>query len=323
MEVKQLVIGTRGSNLALAQAEQVAAMLREHHPGLSVELNIIKTKGDHILDVALSAVGDKGLFVKEIEVALLNGEVDLAVHSGKDLPSVIPDGLILTAFPKRVDPRDVIILPQQGISPSSSGSSEPPSVLPVLPMGARVGTSSLRRSCQIRALRPDLELLDVRGNVNTRLSKLDGGEYDALLLASAGLERLGLGDRRSEMLPIEIFLPAVSQGALIIEAREHDTQTLQLLSALNDEETHVTVQAERAFLHRLEGGCQVPIAAYAQLQGENVFLRGLVGSLDGKTIIRGERTGPASDPKAVGIDLAEELIGRGADTILADLRTSC
>ncbi len=323
---EHIVIGTRGSKLALVQAEYVAATLRHLYPDLEVELRIISTKGDRILDVALSAVGDKGLFVKEIEVALMNGEIDLAVHSGKDLPSVTPDGLKLAAFPKRVDPRDVLILPQptaNASQPSTDTPQPPPTSLDDIPKGAKIGTSSLRRACQLRSIRPDLELLDVRGNVDTRLSKLDMGQYDALVLAAAGLERLGLSNRISYQLPPDVLLPAVAQGALIIEARADDTETLNLLKALDDMHTRAAVLAERAFLHRLEGGCQVPIAAYAEM-GDNdyLYLRGLVGSLDGKTIIRGEKTGSSSDAAIVGKTLAEELISKGAEPILAELRTA-
>lgn len=318
---ESIVIGTRGSKLAMTQTEQVAATLRAHHPDLLVELRIISTRGDRILDVALSEVGDKGLFVKELEVALMNKEVDLAVHSGKDLPSFTPPELSLVAFPKRVDPRDVVILPR---SASSNGDqSAVHSSLDVLPQGACVGTSSLRRASQIRALRPDLKLVNVRGNVDTRLNKLDSGEFDAIILASAGLERLGLGERRSLFLSSDDILPAVAQGALIIEARADDARVHALLSFLDDPDTRTAVLAERAFLRRLEGGCQVPIAAYAQIEPDGaVRLRGLVGSLDGTIIIRGERTGSASDAETIGTDLAEELLGRGADRILEAIQQS-
>lgn len=324
MRDQHIVIGTRGSKLALVQAEYIAATLRHLYPDLEIELRIISTKGDRILDVALSAVGDKGLFVKEIEVALMNGEIDLAVHSGKDLPSVTPDGLKLAAFPKRVNPRDVLILPQPIADTSQPATDAPqPTSLDDIPKGARIGTSSLRRACQLRSLRPDLELLDVRGNVDTRLSKLDSGQYDALVLAAAGLERLGLSNRISYQLPPEVLLPAVAQGALIIETRADDTETLNLLKSLDDMHTRAAVLAERSFLHRLEGGCQVPIAAYAEMgDDDSLYLRGLVGSLDGKTIIRGEKTGSSSDAAILGKTLAEELISKGAEPILAELRTA-
>jgi hydroxymethylbilane synthase len=314
---RSLIIGTRGSKLALVQSEQMAASLRQCHPGLSVELRIISTKGDRVLDVALSRVGDKGLFVKELEVALQQGEVDLAVHSGKDLPSLIPDDLTLAAFPRRVDPRDALVLPRR------NGQAAPtPASLDVLPRGAIVGTSSLRRACQLRALRPDLQLRDVRGNVDTRLRKLDEGEYDALVLAAAGLTRLGLADRISLALPSDVLLPAVAQGALAIEARHDDESTLELLAALDDPDTRTAVLAERACLRRLEGGCQVPIAAHAEVQpGSNSFrLRGLVGALDGSQMIRAEREGSRDDPESAGLALADELLDMGAADVLAEHR---
>lgn len=320
---ERMMIGTRGSKLAMVQAEFIAAELRRHHPGLDVELRIISTKGDRVLDVALSAVGDKGLFVKEIEVALLDGEVDLAVHSGKDLPSVNPDGLVLAAFPTRVDPRDVLIFPQKG-SEAPSISTTQDALLDCLPHGATIGTSSLRRACQLRALRPDLSLVDVRGNVDTRLSKLDSGQFDALVLAAAGLKRLGLEERASVLLPTDVLLPAVAQGALIIEARADDAATLERLAVLNDSQSRAAVLAERAFLHRLEGGCQVPIAAHATINesGHEIHLRGLVGSLDGTRVLRGERVGGVDDATTLGRTLADELLHQGAEDILAELRTA-
>lgn len=339
--MNKLVIGTRGSKLALTQSEMMAAALRAAHPGLEVELQIITTKGDRILDVALSAVGDKGLFVKELEIALLDRAVDLAVHSGKDLPSLVPDGLTLAAFPQRADARDVVVLPQ------AAGAADAPAVdaaLSLLPQGARVGTSSLRRACQLRALRPDLQLLDVRGNVDTRLRKLLEGQYDALILAAAGLGRLGIwdwgvpqeggADEASAAaqfpitvipIPATVMLPAVAQGALAIEARADDPATLQLLAVLDDPATRAAALAERAFLRRLEGGCQVPIAAFAErIAGEagapDLRLAGLVGSLDGATMVRDTLLGSSADPETIGTTLAEQLLARGADAILAELR---
>jgi hydroxymethylbilane synthase len=314
---RPVIIGTRGSKLALVQAEQVAADLRRLHPGLDVELRIISTQGDRVLDVPLSQVGDKGLFVKEIEVALLQGEVDLAVHSGKDLPSLLPDGLMLAVFPHRVDPRDALVLPR------SVDSSNIPASLDVLPQGAVVGTSSLRRACQLRALRPDLDLRDVRGNVDTRLRKLDEGQYDALVLASAGLQRLGLGERISARLPTDVMLPAVAQGALAIEARTDDSHTLNLLSVLDDRETRIAVLAERACLRRLEGGCQVPIAVYTEVQSQasSFMLRGLVGAVDGSVVVRDEHTGSVDDPEAAGLALAEKLLSQGAANLLTEEHT--
>jgi hydroxymethylbilane synthase len=314
----------------------MAAALRAAHPGLSVELQIITTKGDRILDVALSAVGDKGLFVKELEQALLDHEVDLCVHSCKDLPSAVPDGLTLAAFPPRADPRDTLVV--------NAGLSLAPADLPKgenaqfsilnLPAGSVVGTSSLRRASQIRAVRPDLALRDVRGNVDTRLRKLAEGQYDALVLASAGLDRLGFTDAaidgprhfeavgaRFVSLPIppDQMLPSVAQGILAIECRTDDELTISLLAALDHAPSRSAALAERAFLGRLEGGCQVPIAASATLAGDSLHLRGLVGSLDGTTLIVGDLAGDLADPAAIGVALAEDLLSRGAAEILAEI----
>jgi hydroxymethylbilane synthase len=321
---RSLILGTRGSKLALAQSEMMAATLRARHPGLTVELRVISTQGDRVLDVALSAVGDKGLFVKELEQALLDNEVDFCVHSGKDLPSQLPAGLTLVAFPERADPRDVVVMPVGALTQLPEGATSP------LRHGAVVGTSSLRRACQLRAQRPDLELRDVRGNVDTRLRKLAEGQYEALVLAAAGLVRLGLlgtdGTLTSDgvsfvahPLAPELMLPAVAQGALAIECRADDATTLELLTPLDHAPTRAAALAERAFLRRLEGGCQVPIAAFATYQGEQVHLRGLVGSLDGTTIVQGERYSTPADVEAMGTALAEELIAQGAERILAEL----
>jgi hydroxymethylbilane synthase len=319
--MSKLILGTRGSKLALAQSEMIAAQLRALHPGLEVELQVISTKGDRVLDVALSAVGDKGLFVKELEQALLDRAVDLCVHSCKDLPSVVPDGLALAAFPERADARDVLVV---------RGTDQV--TLSALPQGAIVGTSSLRRAAQIRALRPDLELRDVRGNVDTRLRKLAEGQYEALILAAAGIYRLGLLGEGGRLVsdgvafvatPIgaEQMLPAVAQGTLAIECRADDERTLALLAPLDHASTRAAALAERAFLRRLEGGCQVPIAAHATVSGDAVTLRGLVASLDGATIVRGEQSAADADAEALGFGLAEELIGQGAADILAALAT--
>lgn len=303
----RLVVGTRGSKLALTQAEMVAADLRRLHPGLTVDLTIISTKGDRILDRALSAVGDKGLFVTELEQALSEGSVDLAVHSGKDLPSFQPADLVLAAFPQRADPRDALIVPGGGR-------------LDDLKPGAVVGSSSLRRACQLQALRPDLVIRNVRGNVDTRLRKLHDGEYDALILACAGLDRLGLAEHISQRIEAEQMLPAVAQGALAIEARKDDPRTRELLAVLDHAETRAAVLAERALLRRLEGGCQVPIAAFGEVTGSTLRLRGLVGSLDGRQIVRAELTGNVAEPEALGAALAEELLTLGAQSILEEIR---
>jgi hydroxymethylbilane synthase len=326
----RLILGTRGSKLALTQSEMMAAALRAAHPGLTVELQIITTKGDRILDVALSAVGDKGLFVKELEQALLNHEVDLCVHSCKDLPSEVPDGLTLAAFPPRADPRDTLVVPALSIEPADYAQY---SVLN-LPTGAVVGTSSLRRASQIRAVRPDLTLRDVRGNVDTRLRKLAEGQYDALVLASAGLDRLSFTDAAidgprpftavdarfvSLPIPTDQMLPSVAQGILAIECRADDALTIGLLAALDHAPSRAAALAERALLGRLEGGCQVPIAASATLEGDTLHLRGLVGSLDGTTLITGDLVGDLADPAAIGVALAEDLLARGAAEILAEI----
>lgn len=318
----KLILGTRGSKLALTQSEMIAAQLRALHPGLEVELKIISTKGDRILDVALSAVGDKGLFVKELEQALLANEVDFCVHSSKDLPSLIPDGLTLAAFPERNDPRDVIVTPLR--------AEGEPVGLDALRQGAVVGTSSLRRGCQLRALRPDLDLHDVRGNVDTRLRKLAEGQYEALVLATAGIKRLGLmgpdgrvtsdgAEFQAWPIPAEQMLPAVTQGTLAIECRADDEATIALLAVLDHAPSRASALAERAFLRRLEGGCQVPIGAYAVLDSDTLTLRGMVGSLDGLTIVRGERAGASADAETLGTALADDLIAQGASAILAEL----
>ncbi len=311
----QLFIGTRGSQLALVQAQQVAADLRQHHPDLAVQLEIIHTTGDRVLDVALTKVGDKGLFVKELEHALLEGRVQLAVHSCKDLPSLLPEGLGLAAFPPRANPHDALVLPLA----APALALPPNNPLDLLPAGAVVGTSSLRRAAQLQALRPDLHIETVRGNVNTRLSKLDRGQYAALILAAAGLERLGMGSRISALLPADLMLPAVAQGILAIEIRSDDHATAERLTVLDDPPARVAALAERALLRRLEGGCQVPIAAYAELLPNNdqFRLRGLVAALDGSTIIRGEQIGSITAPEQVGIALAEQLIAQGAHRLLA------
>ncbi|MDY0973178.1 hydroxymethylbilane synthase [Siccibacter turicensis] len=303
---KVIRIATRQSPLALWQAHYVKQRLMDSHPGLNVELVPMVTKGDVILDTPLAKVGGKGLFVKELEMALLEDRADIAVHSMKDVPVEFPDGLGLVTICEREDPRDAFV--------SNRYDS-----LDALPPGSVVGTSSLRRQCQIAARRPDLVIRSLRGNVGTRLSKLDNGDYDAIILAVAGLKRLGLEARIRMALPAEISLPAVGQGAVGIECRLNDERTRALLAPLNDLETAIRVRAERAMNTRLEGGCQVPIGSYAELVNGELWLRALVGAPDGSEIIRGERRGKPEAAEALGVSLAEELLENGAREILADV----
>ncbi|ELX8381170.1 hydroxymethylbilane synthase [Providencia vermicola] len=297
-------IATRKSPLAMWQAHFVKEKLEQLHPGLQVELVPMVTKGDIILDTPLAKVGGKGLFVKELELALLEKRADIAVHSMKDVPVEFPEGLGLVTICEREDPRDAFV--------SNHFDS-----LEALPSGSIVGTSSLRRQCQIRELRPDLIIRDLRGNVGTRLSKLDNGEYDAIILAAAGLKRLGLEARIRTALAPEQSLPAVGQGAVGIECRLEDERTRQLLEKLNHDETAICVLAERAMNMRLEGGCQVPIGSYAIWQNNQIWLRALVGAPDGSQVIRGERLIAPEQAKQAGISLAEELLDKGAREILS------
>lgn len=314
--MRTIIVGTRQSALALTQTGQVVEQLKyictEHAIPFDFQLRKIITRGDQILDVTLSKVGGKGLFVKEIEQALLNGEIDMAVHSMKDMPAEIPEGLRIGAIPKRVDPRDCMISTMAGS-------------IRELPEGAVVGTSSLRRASQLKAFRPDLRLESIRGNIDTRLRKLEEGQFDAIMLAAAGLHRIGWENRITEYLSPEICLPAVGQGALAIECRADDRDMLALLALLNHPETERVVAAERSFLNRLNGGCQVPIGAYGEFSGASsdgdravVRLTGMVGSPDGTTIIKEWLTGP--EPGELGVKLAEKLIDRGADHILEEAR---
>ena len=299
-------IATRKSPLALWQAHFVQSRLQQLYPQLRVELLPMSTKGDKILDSPLAKVGGKGLFVKELEQAILAGDADIAVHSMKDVPVEFPDGLGLSIICERDDPRDAFV------------SARFPS-LAELPAGSRIGTSSLRRQCQLRASRPDLQILDLRGNVNSRLAKLDGGEYDAILLAAAGLKRLGLQERITTLLPPEQSLPANGQGAVGIECRLDDDELLTLLAPLEHLPTRQRVLAERAMNRALQGGCQVPIGAYAELEGDQLWLRGLVGSPDGRQILHAECRGAASEPEALGQALADQLLAQGAARLLTEV----
>ncbi len=304
---KRIVIATRGSKLALWQAEWVRSEILKLRPELAVGLRKIKTTGDKILDVPLAKVGGKGLFVKEIEESMLRGESDLAVHSMKDVPTVLPRGLHIGAVLRREDPRDAFI-GGKGVQ----GFRE-------LPAGATIGTSSLRRSCQLLGARADLKIAPLRGNLDTRLGKLDEGRFDAIILASAGVKRLGYEGRITELLETSLSLPAIAQGAVGIECREDDEFINGLIAPLNHAETVTCVRAERAFLKRLEGGCQVPIAAHAVLSGGRLGIEGLVGSVSGDRIIRGRREGPPGEAEALGVSLAEELLRKGADRVLAEV----
>lgn len=301
-----LILGTRGSRLALQQSQWVQARLEELVPDLTVSLHRIQTSGDKILDVPLAKVGGKGLFVKEIEDALLRGEIDLAVHSMKDVPTLLPDPLEILCVPMREDPRDVLIS-REGLRFAE------------LKPGARVGTSSLRRQAQLLFRRPDLVIEMLRGNLDTRIRKLREGRYDGIILAAAGLSRLGWTEHITEYLDPEISLPAIGQGALAIEGRRDDDQVREVVSKLHHGPTSVTVQAERALLHRLEGGCQVPIAAHASLTGDHLQLEGLIASVDGTSVIRDRVQGPATQAEALGVELAERLLGRGGAAILKDI----
>ena len=305
-EQTQLRIGTRGSALALWQAEWVKAQLLAAHEELAVELLVIKTTGDKILDVPLAKVGGKGLFVKEIEEALLDGKVDLAVHSVKDMPAELPDGLHLAVMPSREDSRDALI--------SRNGAG-----LEALPHGARMGTSSLRRAAQLLHLRPDLRIETLRGNVDTRLRKLESEGFDAIVLAAAGLKRMELSHVVSEYLEPERMLPAVGQGALGIETRTGDAFTNEMVASLAHPETMTIVSAERAFLKRLEGGCQVPIGAFAEVDNGEVEVTGLVASIDGKVVLKESLKGPSEEAQQLGTQLANKLLDMGARDILAEV----
>jgi hydroxymethylbilane synthase len=298
-------LGSRGSKLALWQAEHVGEEV-SRRAGRKVEIARIKTTGDMILDVPLAKVGGKGLFVKEIEEALLADRVDLAVHSMKDVPTEIPDGLEIVCITRREDPRDAFL----SVKHPTFGD---------LPKGAKVGTSSLRRQTQLLSLRPDLEIGQLRGNLDTRIRKMEEGQYDAIILAAAGLTRLGWEGRIRQYLPTELSLPAIGQGALGIEIRTADARTREAVSFLDDRDTSIAVRAERGFLKRLEGGCQVPIAAHGTIAGSAVTLEGLIGRPDGSEIVRGRRIGSVADPESIGVALAEELLSRGGEKILAEV----
>ncbi|UJL44982.1 hydroxymethylbilane synthase [Virgibacillus sp. NKC19-16] len=304
--MRKIVIGSRKSNLALTQTEWVIDQLKQAGLQNEFEVRKISTKGDQILDVTLSKVGGKGLFVKEIEQAMYNKEIDFAVHSMKDMPSEMPEGLMITTIPVREDHRDAYIAKNNV-------------ALKDLPAGAIVGTSSLRRQAQIAAARPDVMIKWIRGNIETRLRKLEEEDFDAIILAVSGLKRVGLSEELiTEYLEPDVCVPAVGQGALAIECREDDHELHQLLARINDEHTTRTVTAERTFLHLLEGGCQVPIGGYAYLEGKNIILNALVGTPDGKTLLKEEVRG--TDPKAVGEEAANKLINQGGKEIIDQVK---
>jgi hydroxymethylbilane synthase len=301
-------IGTRGSKLALWQANWVKSVLEKKFPPTPVQLVIIKTQGDKILDVPLAKVGGKGLFVKEIEQALFTGQIDIAVHSMKDMPSDIPEGLCIGAIPERENPADVFI------SCNGARFSE-------LAAGSVIGTSSLRRGAQLRHARPDIVIQSIRGNLDTRLKKLESENFDALVLAAAGVKRLNLENKITEYLDPGFMLPAIGQGALCIETREDDAVVGPLVTSLDHASTRAVVAGERAFLNRLEGGCQVPIAGHGQISENQFTLTGLVAEIDGTRVIKGKKTGSLDSPETIGIDLAEELLAGGADKILEKLKS--
>jgi hydroxymethylbilane synthase len=307
-ERSKLVIGSRGSKLALWQSNFIKDKL-EALTGLPVEIKVIKTTGDKILDVPLAKVGGKGLFTKEIEVELIAGTVDLAVHSMKDVPTELPEGLIIAAMPPRVDPRDALV--------SGRGYS-----LDTLPQGAKVGTSSLRRIAQLKGLRPDVTIVDVRGNLDTRMRKAEEGELDAVILASAGITRMGWADRITHYISPEQMVSAVGQGAIGIEIREDDAFMLDVCSKINDCDTMACVDAERVVMRTLEGGCQVPIGARATIDGERMHMEAVVGSVDGATIVRYALDGLAAEPDMLGAAMVDRLLDLGAGDVLAEVRAA-
>jgi len=305
--MQKLRLGTRGSRLAIWQAGCVAGEINKVMPDLDIEIKVIRTKGDKILDVALSKIGDKGLFTKEIENALLDLEIDLAVHSMKDLPSFLAPGLMLGAVLKRENPRDVLIS-HKGYTLSS------------MPGNGLVGTSSLRRIAQLRALRPDLRTIDLRGNVETRIKKMEEQNLDGIILAYAGVKRLGFNEQITEIIGTDSMLPAVGQGAIAIEVREDDNETLKIISQINDKNTDFATKSERALLQELEGGCQVPIASLAHIEGDKLHLEALVASMDGQTVIKESLSGDINQAAEIGKLLAQNLLNRGADRILEEIK---
>lgn len=304
-------IGTRGSQLALWQTHHVQARLEQQFPGISVVIETIKTTGDKILDAPLAKIGDQGLFTKELELALLDGRIDCAVHSLKDLPTAVPNGLAITAVLEREDAHDVFIEhPKRSYRYFSD-----------VPPGAALATGSLRRKCQLLSARPDVRIIDIRGNLNTRMRKLEESNWDGMILAKAGVLRLGWAENITEVLPFEIMLPAVGQGALAVEARQDDERIAEMLRTLHHEPTAIATTGERALLRRLEGGCQIPIGAFAQIREREFRIEAVIGSLDGKRIVRGTGYGSTAEAERVGSELAEDLIRRGGKEILEEIRS--
>lgn len=305
--MRKIIIGSRGSKLALYQSNLVKSLLEQAEPGLTCEVRIIHTKGDKILDVALSKIGDKGLFTKELERALLDGEVDLCVHSTKDMPTALPEGLAIMGMPKRANAQDAIISSTPGLTVGS------------LPQGARVATGSLRRVAQLLRRRPDIEACEVRGNVDSRVKRVLDGEFDAGILAAAGVERLGLQDAVSGNIPTDVLIPAAGQGAIAIEARQNDAEIAALLEKITDRDTLRAVTAERFVLGALEGGCQVPMGIHAEIDGDVMDLCAFVASLDGTKCVEARAKGDADDPKGLGQVVVDDLVGKGARQILDEI----
>ena len=305
---EKLIIGTRGSALAMTQSEWVAKRIREHHPELHVELAVIHTKGDILQDVSLAVIGGKGVFIKEIEEELLRKKVDLAVHSMKDVPAELPAPLEIAVTPPREDPRDVLI---------SRGNR----TLEELPPGAKIGTGSIRRELQLKHHFSTLDIVPMRGNLDTRIKKLETEKLDGVIVAGAGLARMGWISRVSQFLPVDVIIPAVGQGVLAIETRRDDDRCREIVACINDPVTFLEVGAERAFLKRLGGGCQLPIAAFAKKYGDKMVIDGMVGSLDGKVIIRERAEGEAKEYRAIGSGLAETILLRGGDALLAEIES--
>lgn len=305
--MRKIIIGSRGSKLALYQSNLVKGLLEQAEPGLTCEVHIIHTKGDKILDVALSKIGDKGLFTKELERALLDGEVDLCVHSTKDMPTALPEGLAIMGMPKRANAQDAIISGTPGLTVDS------------LPQGARVATGSLRRVAQLLRCRPDIEACEIRGNVDSRVKRVLDGEFDAGILAAAGVERLGLQDAVSGNIPTDVLIPAAGQGAIAIEARQNDAEIAALLEKITDRDTLRAVTAERFVLGALEGGCQVPMGIHAEIDGDVMDLCAFVASLDGTKYVEARAKGDANDPKGLGQVVVDDLVGKGARQILDEI----